>query len=68
MQASAGGGQQALSVFVAKGEVVAATCASAPCSAGALPLGVPASLRSKTPRAELVPLGSGKHAVVVTVT
>jgi HEAT repeats len=66
--APAGTGQQALSVFVVKGEVAAATCATPPCSAGAVSLGVPAALRSKTPHADVVALGSGKHAIVVTIT
>ena len=68
VHAPAAAGQQALSVFVAKGEVVAATCGTPPCSAGAVPLGVPAALRSKTAHADLVALGSGKRAVVVTVS
>lgn len=47
---------------------MAAACAVAPCSAGAVPLGVPNELRSKAARAEVVPLGAGRRAVVVTVT
>jgi len=47
---------------------VAATCGAPPCSAGAVSLGVPAALRSKPAQAEVVALGSGKHAIVVTVT
>ncbi len=66
--APAGTGQQALSVFVAKGDVVAASCAAAPCSAGAVSLGVPVDLRGKAPRAEVVSLGAGRRAVVVTVS
>jgi HEAT repeat protein len=68
VSAPAGNGQQALSVFAAPGDVMAASCAAAPCSAGAVALGVPAELRGKPPRAEVVPLGSGRRAVVVTVT
>ena len=55
-------------MFVAKGDVVAATCATPPCSAGAVSLGVPPALRSKTSHADVVALGSGKHAIVLTVT
>ena len=55
-------------MFVAKGDVVAATCAAAPCSASAVSLGVPPALRSKAPSADVVSLGSGKRAIVVTVT
>lgn len=65
--APAGTGQQALSVFVSQGQVMAATCAAAPCSAGAVALGVPAELRGKAPRADVVSLGSGRRAIVVTV-
>jgi HEAT repeat protein len=66
--APAGGGQQALSVFDAKGDLVAAACASAPCSAGAVSLGVPAELRGKPGRAEVVSLGAGRRAIVVSVS
>jgi hypothetical protein len=66
--APAGTGQQALSVYVANGDVVAATCASAPCSAGAIALGVPASLRSKPVSADVVALGAGRRAVVLAVS
>jgi HEAT repeat protein len=67
--APAGTGQQALSVFVdKKGDLVAAACAAVPCSAGPVSLGVPAELRAKTPRAEVVSLGAGRRAIVVTVT
>lgn len=55
-------------MFVTKGDVMAATCAAAPCSAGAVPLGVPAELRAKPARAEVVALGLGRRAVVVTST
>jgi HEAT repeat protein len=65
--AAAGGGQQALSVFAVKGDVVAAVCATAPCSAGAVSLGVPAALRGKPTRADVVSLGSGRRAIVVTI-
>jgi hypothetical protein len=68
LHAPPGTGQQALSVFVAKGDIVAATCAAPPCSAGAVSLGVPPALRSKTAHADVVTLGSGKRAIVVTVT
>jgi HEAT repeats len=66
--APAGAGQQALSVFAARGDVLVASCATAPCSVGALALGVPAELRSKPARAEVVSLGAGRRAIVVTVT
>lgn len=66
--APAGSGQQALSVFATGADVMAAACAAAPCSAGAVALGVPAELRGKAPRAEVVALGAGRRAVVVTVT
>ena len=66
--AAAGTGQQALSVLDAKGDIVAASCASAPCSAGAVSLGVPTELRGKPARAEVVALGAGRRAIVVTVT
>jgi hypothetical protein len=65
---AAGTGQQALTVFVVKGDVQAASCAAAPCSAGAVSLGVPVDMRSKPARAEVVALGAGRRAVVVTVT
>jgi HEAT repeat protein len=68
VSAPAGSGQQALSVFAAAGDVMAASCASAPCNAGAVALGVPAELRSKPARAEVVSLGAGRRAIVVTVT
>lgn len=68
VHAPAGTGQQALSVFVAQGELVAATCAAAPCTGSVIPLGLPAELRGKAPRAEVVSLGAGRRAVVVTVT
>lgn len=66
--APAGSGQQALSVFAAQGEVMAAACAAAPCSAGAVALGVPPELRAKPARADVVSLGAGRRAIVVTVT
>jgi HEAT repeat protein len=65
--APAGTGQQALSVFVAAGDVVAAACAAPPCSAGPVSLGLPAALRGKAARADVVSLGAGRRAVVVTV-
>ncbi|HYP87998.1 MAG TPA: hypothetical protein VEQ59_07585, partial [Polyangiaceae bacterium] len=65
---AAGGGQQALSVLSVKGDVQVAACAAAPCSAGAATLDVPAALRSKPARAEVVPLGGGRRAVVLTIT
>lgn len=64
----AGTGQQALSVSVVKGDVVAASCAAAPCSAGAMPIGVPAELRGKPVSAEVVSIGAGRRAVVVSIT
>ena len=67
MSAPAGTGQQALSVFVSAGDVVAASCAAAPCNAGAVPLGVPPELRGKSARADVVALGAGRRAVVITV-
>ena len=54
-------------MFVAKGDVVAASCAAAPCGVGAVSLGVPLDMRSKPARAEVVSLGAGRRAVVVTV-
>lgn len=68
VHAPAGAGQPALSVFVAGGDVVAASCAAAPCSAGPVSLGLPPSLRGKPARADVVSLGAGRRAVVVTVT
>lgn len=68
VQVPAGTGQQALSVSVVKGDVVAATCAAAPCSAGAVPVGVPAELRGKPARAEVVTIGGGRRAVVVSIS
>lgn len=68
VQVPAGSGQQALSVSVVKGDVVVASCAAAPCAAGAVPLGVPAELRGKPARADVVTLGAGRRAVVVSVT
>jgi hypothetical protein len=64
--AAAGGGQQALSVLSVKGDVVAAACPAAPCSAAAVSLGIPAALRAKPVRAEVVSLGAGRRAIVVT--
>lgn len=63
----AAGGQQALSIFLAKGELMAASCAGPPCSAGAVSLGLPSELRAKPARAEVVSLGLGRRAVVVSV-
>jgi hypothetical protein len=68
VQVPAGTGQQALSVSVVKGDVVAASCAAAPCSAGAVSLGVPAELRGKPARADVVTIGAGRRAVVVSIT
>ncbi|HYJ07467.1 MAG TPA: hypothetical protein VEX18_00620, partial [Polyangiaceae bacterium] len=66
--APAGLGQAALSVFSGKGgELMAATCATAPCSAGAISLNLPAELRNGPAQAELASLGQGRHALVVTV-
>jgi HEAT repeat protein/mRNA-degrading endonuclease toxin of MazEF toxin-antitoxin module len=66
--APAGTGQGALSVFGVKGgDVMAASCAAPPCSAGALSLNVPAELRAKTPSAEVVAIGGGRRAVVVSI-
>jgi HEAT repeat protein len=62
--APGGAGQPALSVFVAKGDVVAAACPAAPCTASAVSLGIPPALRGKA-RAEVVPLGAGRRAIVV---
>ena len=67
VHAAAGGGQAVLSVMSVKGDVQAAVCAAAPCSAGAVSLGVPAALRDKPARAEVVALGSGRRAIVLTV-
>jgi len=67
VHAAAGGGQQALSVLSVKGDVQVAACAAAPCNAGAATLNVPASLRGKPVRAEVVPLGAGRRAVVITI-
>jgi HEAT repeats len=66
-QAPPGTGQQALSVFVSGGDVVAASCAALPCSAAPVSLGLPQALRGKPARADVVALGSGRRAVVVTV-
>lgn len=67
MNVPAGTGQQALSVFVSKGDVAVAACAAAPCNAGALALNVPAALRGKPMRADVVSIAAGRRAVVVTV-
>lgn len=67
VSAPAGTGQQALSVFVSKGDVAVAACAAPPCSAGAVALNVPAALRTKPMRAEVVNIAAGRRAVVVTV-
>lgn len=64
----AGAGQQALSVSLQKGELVAASCAAPPCHTGAVSLGLPAELQGKPARAEVVPLGGGRRAVVVSST
>jgi HEAT repeat protein len=69
VSAPAGTGQAALSVFVLKdGDVAVASCAAAPCNAGAVSLNVPKELRGKSARAEVIALGQGRHAVVVSVT
>src|SRR5262245_2390293 len=66
--APAGTGQPALSVLPGKGgDVVAASCAASPCSAGAVSLNVPAELRGRPAQAQVLSLGQGRHAVVVTV-
>jgi HEAT repeat protein len=64
----AGTGQQALSIAFAKGDVTVASCAAAPCSAGAVPLNVPPELRGKPARADVVSLGSGRRAAVIAIT
>jgi HEAT repeat protein len=66
-QAPAGTGQQALSVFVAKGDIVASACAAAPCTAAPVSLNLPPALRGKPAQAEVVSLGGGRRAVVVSV-
>lgn len=64
-----GTGQQALSVTLAKGgDVMVASCAAAPCSAGAVSLNVPAELRGKPARADVVALGAGRRAAVVSIS
>ena len=67
LSVTAAGGQQALSVFLAKGELMASSCAAPPCSAGAVSLGLPSELRGKPVRAEVVSIGLGRRAVVVSV-
>ena len=52
----------------AKGDIVAATCVTSPCSAGAVSLGLPPALRGKPVRAQVVSIGSGRRAIVVTVS
>lgn len=64
----AGTGQQALSIALTKGDVTVASCAVAPCSAGAVPLNVPPELRGKPARADVVSLGSGRRAAVIAIT
>jgi hypothetical protein len=64
---AAAGGQQALSVFVTKGELMAASCAALPCSAGAVSLGLPSELRGKPAHADVINIGQGRRAVVVAV-
>ena len=69
VSAPAGTGQAALSVLALKdGDIGVASCAAAPCSAGAVSLNVPKELRAKPARAEVIALGQGRHAVVVSVT
>lgn len=67
VQAPPGTGQQALSVFVSGQDIAAASCAAAPCTAAPVALGLPASLRGRPARGDVVSLGSGRRAVVVTV-
>ncbi len=68
VHAPPGTGQPALSVFAGKGgELVAAACPAAPCSAAPVSLGVPPELRGKPARTELVSIGEGRRAVVVSV-
>lgn len=67
LQVPAGTGQQALSVLVSKGDITVASCAAAPCSAGAVSLNVPAALRGKPARAEVVNIAAGRRAVVITL-
>ncbi|HEY6081359.1 MAG TPA: HEAT repeat domain-containing protein, partial [Polyangiaceae bacterium] len=67
LSVTAAGGQQALSVFLAKGELMASSCAAPPCSSGAVSLGLPSELRGKPVRAEVVSIGLGRRAVVVSV-
>jgi HEAT repeat protein len=66
--AAAGAGQQALSVFVGKaGEIAASACAASPCSQSPVVLDVPQALRNRA-RAEVVAIGSGRRAIVVSAT
>ncbi len=68
VHAPAGTGQAALSVFVDKaGDVAAASCAQSPCTQRPVSLNVPATLRGKA-RADVVALGAGRRAIVVSAT
>jgi hypothetical protein len=68
VHAPSGSGQMALSVFsAAGGEIAAAACAAPPCSTAALPLGVPPELRGKPVRAQVLMIGEGRRAVVVSI-
>jgi HEAT repeats len=68
VNAPAGVGQQALSVSLVDGEPVAASCPAAPCSKPAVPLGLPRELRGKPSRGQVVVLGEGRRAVVVSTS
>jgi hypothetical protein len=69
VSAPAGTGQAALSVFALKdGDVAVSSCAAPPCSAGPVSLNVPKELRGKPARGEVIALGQGRHAVVVSIT
>ncbi|MDF3067435.1 MAG: repeat protein [Polyangiaceae bacterium] len=46
---------------------MASSCGAPPCSAAPVSLGVPPALRGKPARAQVVSLGSGRRATVVTV-
>ncbi len=55
-------------MYNVKTVIMAAACPAAPCSAGAVSLGVPDALRGKPVQAEVVALGAGRHAIIVSVT
>lgn len=69
--AAAGGGQPALSVgFDSAGKLLANVCAHKPCSlAGGQELSFPAAAKPLVAhgRLSVVPLGSGRHAIVVSI-